>query len=94
MIGQLRGQFPLPPADGMNLQPGDLGQQARPTMTDTVRFQTGVPAPVRFRQLIEKQNHLAMPPLTGMLTRLPAILTLTRSLWRPCRCVHRRRSLL
>jgi hypothetical protein len=60
------GQLLPSPADGIDVQPGDLGEEAIAAMADLGRFDGGVPAALLLIESAHQEIHPAMDLLVGM----------------------------
>jgi hypothetical protein len=75
-IGQGCGQFFAPAPDGFLVQASDLGEQPIAAMTDAVRFEGDIPAPLGFIEPTEQEIHLLMQAPSGMIAWLLTLGTL------------------
>jgi hypothetical protein len=76
-VSKLGCQFLHSPPDSLLVHAGDSGKQADPTATYSPGFQGYVPATLLFIQATQKQIHLSMQFLIGMVSLLAAMWTLT-----------------
>src|SRR5262249_45403056 len=60
------GQLLPSPADGIDVQSGDLGEEAIAAMADPGRFDGGVPAALLLVEAADQEVHPAMDRLVGM----------------------------
>jgi len=72
-VGQPLRQFLLPALDGLLVQPRDLREQTKATMSQSVGFHRHIPTPLLFIQAAQQEIHLLMKSLVGMLTALLAV---------------------
>ena len=75
-IVQRGGEFFPAPADGIDVQSGDQGDEPIPAMPDLGRLDGGVPAALLLIEPTEQQGHLPVDLLVGMIPRVEAVGTL------------------